>query len=143
MYNNTIKHPNLHQSSEAKTGNKKPVVFVWKIIIGSIGVLLVVSLVRNIRLFIAANNRIAQTMDVATKLEAENNKLKNEAEEVTSDFFKEKQARDKLGYSKEGEVAVVLPPQEMLRRLAPQHPEEEKATSSIANWKKWLKLFDF
>jgi hypothetical protein len=41
---------------------------------------------------------------------------------------------------KEGEVIVVLPDEDILRKLAPLLPTEEN-TLPEPNWKKWEKLF--
>lgn len=61
-------------------------------------------------------------------------------EKVISEEFIEKQARDKLGLAKEGEVVVVLPDEETLKKLAP--PDEEEVFLEIAPpWKQWVRMF--
>src|SRR3990170_4508136 len=66
--------------------------------------------------------------------------LEKKLEEVKSDDYIEKQIRDKLGLAKEGEIVVVLPPPEVVRKLAPKI-EEQEDTLPDPNWKKWFHLF--
>ena len=61
-------------------------------------------------------------------------------EKVQSDIYIEKQMRDKLGLAKEEEVVIIMPDEEILRKLAPTYPEEEQ-TLPDPNWKKWAQLF--
>ena len=60
--------------------------------------------------------------------------------EVKGEEYIEKQLRDNLGLAKEGEIVVVLPDEEILRKIAPSVPEEEDILPD-PTWKKWLKLF--
>ncbi|MDP3994252.1 MAG: hypothetical protein Q8P91_00270, partial [bacterium] len=62
--------------------------------------------------------------------------------EAKKQEYIEKQLRDKLGLSKEGETIVVLPDADTLRKLVPPIPGEEEILPD-PNWKKWLKLFNF
>jgi hypothetical protein len=60
--------------------------------------------------------------------------------EVKSQDYIEKQLRDKLGLAKPGEIVVVMPDADTLRKLAPK-PVEEEAVLPDPTWKKWLRLF--
>lgn len=75
------------------------------------------------------------------KLQKENEELQLKIEEAKKQEYIEKQLRDKLGLSKEGEIIVVLPDADTLRKLVPPIPEEEEILPD-PNWKKWLKVFD-
>src|SRR3989337_1746833 len=75
-------------------------------------------------------------------LEEEEKDLEKKLEEVKSDDYIEKQIRDKLGLAKEGEIVVILPPPEVLRKFAPEDREEEEVLPD-PNWKKWARLFGF
>ena len=71
---------------------------------------------------------------------AENARLKRELTIASKPDFIEKEARDKLGLAKEGEIVLVLPDNETLKKLAPVIPDEEEVTLK-PNWKKWIDLF--
>jgi len=109
------------------------------LIIGLI-VLLFLSISKNFTGASKVNQKIAEKESKAQKLKEEQERLKKQLETVQSDAYIEKQLRDKLNLAKEGEVVVVLPPEEVLRKFAP-HYEEEEDTLPDPNWKKWMKLF--
>ncbi len=69
----------------------------------------------------------------AGKLQKENEKLKIALEEGKGNFFLEKQARDKLGFQKPGDVLYVVTEKDKIL-------EEEQKTKKLANWKVWLNL---
>lgn len=66
--------------------------------------------------------------------------LEKQLSETESSQFVDKQLRDKLGFAKEGEVVIVLPEQNELKKLAPPKIIEEEYVPQ-ANWEKWKKLF--
>jgi len=103
-------------------------------------VLMTASIIRNIGKVRAIRNEVAKEKERIEKLKAENEELQRKIEETQSDEFIERQIRDKLGLTKEGEIVVVLPDEEILRSLAPKI-ENEEDTLPDPNWKKWLKLF--
>ena len=74
------------------------------------------------------------------KLENEKKELEARLSEVSSEYYIEKQIRDKLNLTKEGEIMVILPPEDVLRKLAPKE-EEKEAVLPDPNWRKWIKLF--
>jgi len=74
------------------------------------------------------------------KQEDENKKLEEQVRMVQSDEFVEKQLRNKLGLVREGEIVIVLPEADIVRKLAPIIPEEEEAKPK-RNYIKWLDLF--
>lgn len=87
-----------------------------------------------------AETKITEAQGRVENLKQENNELEKRIEEMATNEFIEKQLRDKLGLVKEGEIVVVLPEPEVLRKLAPQR-ETEPETLPDPNWKKWMKLF--
>ena len=105
-----------------------------------ISALFVLSFARNIARINRATSKIEEAQENVEKLKQDNRKLKERLESVKTQEYREKQLRDKLGLAKEGEVVVVLPDEEILRKLAPSYEEEEE-TLPDPNWKKWLKLF--
>lgn len=103
-------------------------------------ILLMISLTRNIFRVLGAGERIERARDRVEKLKKDNEELERKLAEIQSQEFIEKQLRDKLGLAKEGEVVIVLPDEEILRKLAPRQEEEEE-TLPDPTWRKWLKLF--
>jgi hypothetical protein len=64
------------------------------------------------------------------------------SEYLKSDAFLEKEIRDKLGYTKSGEVLLILPPDEILLELTDLNWELEGAIQKTTpNWKKWYETF--
>ncbi len=105
-----------------------------------IAILLIVSLVRNILRINRAGQEVSEAEERVERMKKENEELKARVESLKSEEYKEAQLRDKLGLTKEGEIILVLPDEETLRKLAPNRPEEED-TLPDPNWKKWFSLF--
>lgn len=74
------------------------------------------------------------------KINQENQKLTEQLQISQSEEFVEKQMRNKLGLAKEGEIIIVLPEPEIVRKLAPTLPQDEEVKLK-PNWQKWLDLF--
>lgn len=104
--------------------------------------LLVISIVRNIERINKTKEEVSEMEKRVEALKEENEKLKEKEASVKSDFYVEKQIRDKLGLAKEGDIVVVLPEKEVLEKLAPDTSEEEDAPTQ-PNWKKWMEVFGF
>lgn len=113
---------------------------IVKIIILGIVLILGLSLVRSIAKLANSNQRIVDEETKVAKLQKENRELEEKLKGIKSVEFIEKEARDKLGLAKKGELVVVLPDTETLKSLAPKL-EEKKFTLPDPNWKLWLNLF--
>lgn len=103
-------------------------------------VLVVISLIRNILGTLEATKKIGKKEAEVAGLRKKNEELKKKLEEISSDFYIEKQIRDKLSLAKEGEIVVVLPPEDVLRSIVPELPSEEEELPDPI-WRKWYKLF--
>lgn len=102
--------------------------------------LLSFSIVSNYTRLSKAGNTIEEARSKVEKLQQEQMTLEKQIAETESQQFIERQLRDKLGLAKEGEVVIVLPDENELRKLAPPKiPKEEYIQEK--NWKKWEKLF--
>ncbi len=108
---------------------------VWLLIL-----LLALSVIRNIGRVALVRSEVQKAREKVAKIEAENAVLEKEVEKAQSEVFIEKQIRDKLGLAKEGEAIVILPDEEVLRKLAP-NPYQDENSLPDPNWKRWLKLF--
>jgi cell division protein FtsB len=67
--------------------------------------------------------------------EEENRQLTAKLKEVQTPEYMERQAREKLGYGKPGEVVIVIPDD--------QNPKSEILSSKegVPNWIRWRKLY--
>ncbi|MFZ5366071.1 MAG: FtsB family cell division protein [Patescibacteria group bacterium] len=101
------------------------------------GLYLIVSFSRDILSLLEKSKEQEKEQLKLEKLEIKNEELKKQLEYVKSQEFVEKQAREKLGLAREGEVVVILP--ENVGELV--KPKEEKKEEELPNWKRWLKLF--
>lgn len=111
-----------------------------KAIVIIIGILVISSFIQGFSLIQKSDRRIEEAKKRVEEDQARQEEIKKELEEVSSDFFTEQTARDKLGLAKPGETVVVLPDKETLRKLAPQRQVEEEGLPD-PNWRRWLKLF--
>lgn len=66
--------------------------------------------------------------------EAKNQALKKKLAEIDSPKFIEKEAREKLGYGKEGETILILPDQKEV-------DSSQLTVDSKPNWQKWWDLY--
>lgn len=103
--------------------------------------LLTLSLFRGIFRLVSSRDRIHKAQERLAQLQAEEEQLKNKLEEISSDTYKEEQIRDKLGLAKEGETIIVLPDEDVLRKLSPRITTEVPTDIPKPNWKKWADLF--
>lgn len=101
---------------------------------------LLVSTVKNVNRVIGIREQVREEQERVEKMQADNAKLQVQIAEAQGSDFIEKQIRDKLGLSKEGEAIVVLPDESIVRSFAPTITTSEEALPD-PNWKKWLKLF--
>lgn len=108
----------------------------------SLGVLvfLVLSLLGNISRIKEVGLKIEKEEERVHKLQKENEELRKNLEITKSEEFIEKQLRDNLGLAKDGEIVVILPDAETVKKFAPREDEDEQITLN-PNWKKWLELF--
>ncbi len=124
----------------AKEGRRLDFRSLIKIAVFVLFGLLTISLVKNYRQIEAAQKRIERAKNKVVELKKENERLNQEYLRVQSQEIQEKIMRDKLGLAKSGEIVLVLPDPEIVRKAAPP-PEEYNETLPDPTWKNWLKLF--
>jgi cell division protein FtsB len=127
-----------------KGNNKKPwfskfLFFGFSIIT----ILVVISLFNNFSKLRKAEKKMEERQKYLDELRKENESIKNRLNEITSDRYIEKQLRDNLSMSKEGEIVVVLPEKETLMDLVPRKETKSSVEKSFPNWRKWLSYFNF
>lgn len=82
-------------------------------------------------------DEVKKEVDRLTKEQAQLLVLKEQTE---SDKFIEQEAREKLGLVRPGDTVVVLPPEDVLRSLAPSL-DKESFIEEQAIWERWSKMF--
>ncbi len=102
-----------------------------------VGIVLIISLSRDISELLEARDRLVEEQLEVARLEAEQQKLATELENVMSDEFVEREAREKLLMSKADEVVVILPEGNGVKQEKGVEEEERE----LANWEKWMALF--
>lgn len=102
--------------------------------------ILISSLFKSVSRIKVGNAVIEKTKAKIEKSEAENQKLADQLKITESEEFMEKQLRDKLGLAKEGEIILVLPEPDIVKKLSPQLPIDEEAKPK-SNLQKWVELF--
>ena len=99
------------------------------------------SLVQNIIEIRGSGQEIEAVKSRLEQVQLEREKAEEELSYVMSDAFTENQGRDRLGLSGENEVVVVLPDEDILRRIAPRPKLSTSDQLPDPYWKKWLNLF--
>jgi len=102
-----------------------------------VGILLIVSLIRDIRRLLRASREIKLSEKKVQELEKENQQLVEKKKYYQSPEFIEEQARNKLNMAKPGETIVILPSnlEEILGK------SKKESLSELPNWQRWWKLF--
>lgn len=124
-----------------KTG--KPVGNIRKIFKYSSWILIVIllaSTVKNISKAVGVRKQVQNERERVQKMEDDNTKLQTQIAQVQGQDYIDKQIRDKLGLTKEGETVVILPDENVVISLAPPATTDVE-TLPDPNWKKWKNLF--
>lgn len=127
-----------------KEGRKKPTFAAKLISIGLfiLSILIIGAFFRNFSKLKKAKEKIAEKEREVNDLKKKNEENKNRLKEISSDSYIEKQLRDSLGMSKDGEKVIVLPDEETLKSFVPNIPQTVGVVEE-PNWKKWLDFFGF
>ncbi|MBI2334326.1 septum formation initiator family protein [Candidatus Daviesbacteria bacterium] len=86
---------------------------------------------------VKSGERLTQEAESLFKLEARNKQLKMKLEEIKTPDFVEKEARNKLGLARPGEVVFVIPDEKIKELLASQSAQEVKLPNPLG----WLRVF--
>ncbi len=87
-----------------------------------------------------AQTQIAQVQQKVDDLKKDNVEINQQIEAVQQGSYVEQQLRDKLGLAKDGEIVIVMPSPEIVRKFAPDYPEKEPVLPDPI-LVKWIKLF--
>jgi len=103
-------------------------------------IILLASTVKNIGKVNAIRKQIEDERIKVERMQTENVELQSRIVESQGSDFIEKQIRDKLGLSREGEAIVILPEESVVKSLSPPQTTQEDILPD-PNWRKWFKLF--
>ncbi len=78
---------------------------------------------------------VKHTQDKLEQVAQEHENLKRQLARVEADDYIEREARNKLNYTREGEVVILLP------SISPISKPTPTPTEIPLNWLKWAKLF--
>lgn len=111
-------------------------------LVGALVVFLILasSMLKSLKRIREGDVLIEKTRVRLEKIDQENQKLTEQLQMTESEEFVEKQMRNKLGLAKEGEIIIVLPEPDIVKRLVPILPKDEEIRLK-PNWQKWLELF--
>src|SRR3989344_3039256 len=107
---------------KAGKGSLKKIV---NLVLIGLTVLLVVSFTKNFLRIRKATQRISEKEKDIENTRQENNKAAQKLSQMQNPYYMEKQLRDELGLAKEGEIVVVLPDEDVLKKIAPKRFEED------------------
>lgn len=129
------------KSASVETKGLKKIFQKYSFYIGlGVLIMLVMSLLGNISRIKNVNLKIEKEKEKVEELRQENEELQKDLEFVQSEEYIEKQLRDSLNLAKEGEIVVILPEPEIVKKFAPRVDEEEEILPN-PNWRKWMRLF--
>jgi len=95
---------------------------------------------QSIRRSQTARDRVESLRSSVESLENRKHELEMQINETRTEEYIETELRQKLGLTRENEIVIILPEDEVVRRFA---PNQELYTEELPdpNWKKWVKLF--
>ena len=101
----------------------------------------IISIIRSIYSLLGKDDAIDEARMRVEELKTEQAELIELQQTVNSPEFVEREARDRLGLARAGEVIVVLPSEEVLRSIAPPEEQLEDYPEQDPIWRRWVKLF--
>jgi cell division protein FtsB len=106
-----------------------------RILLIILGLYLVVSLARGVWDSYQSSSRLEESENRLREVKAENKRLEEELAFRQSDYFVEKEAREKLNLGRPEETVVVMP------KITVKDKEISPEVVEMPNWKKWFDLF--
>ncbi|MBI2268618.1 MAG: septum formation initiator family protein [Candidatus Blackburnbacteria bacterium] len=86
-------------------------------------------------------NAIEEAKKRLAEAEREQQVLLEAKKSINSPGFVEREAREKLGLARPDETIVVLPSEDVLKKLAPREDSEELFLEILPIWRRWLAFF--
>lgn len=106
-----------------------------------VALLVAISITRSVVRIISAQKQVEDARQELAEEVKKQQSLERQLADMQGLQFKEKEARDKLGLAKPNEVVIIMPDEDVLRRLSPRVQKGEPEELPSPNWERWLKLF--
>lgn len=103
-----------------------------------IALIFVYNLLNQITSTLKSGDRLSVETEKLHQLEIKNRQLTQKLFEVKTPEFLERQARDKLGLTKEDETLIIIPDEKIQSVMQAQIQKQEE---KLPNWQGWLRLF--
>lgn len=105
-----------------------------------ISVLVLINFIRQTAKYLAVKKETEKRVVEIEALERESLELKKLKDYSSTEFYKEKEAREKLGFMEVGEKVIILPPEKEQENLG-NHLKGVKKKSFIPYFKNWWQYF--
>jgi len=131
-----IRHINKFKSKNPGTFKEKffNVILALSIIVFAASVIQTSGKIKKI------NKEVDDRVNKLAELQKEKEKMQKKYEEVTSQEYMETQLRNQLNMSKSNEIILVLPEDELLRKLSPTDGDENEI-DTMPNYLRWAEVF--
>lgn len=106
-----------------------------RVVVGLVSLMITISAGRTIIELWRRQDVLKSREQELAVLEEEKKALERTLQDMGSESYVERVARDKLGLVKEGETIVILP------GTGDRGPGTENTQENVANWRKWWGLF--
>lgn len=133
-----MKHSYLSGKDTKKTERIKNNMMTVLLMIAII--LFIMSLVQTSIKIRKINREVKSRENQLEQVRKEEEELKRKYEEIISSEYMEKQLRNQLNLAKDNEIILILPEDDVLRKLVPQDTQEE-FDDIRPNWRKWADVF--
>lgn len=107
----------------------------WKPVLWGLEILLILSLMGSIIHVWNKKDVVSDRKQVLSRVEAEHERLKQKLSEAQSQPFIEREAREKLGLVKPGEVIVLV------GQSSSSASRGIQTGAALSHWRQWWKLF--
>lgn len=120
---------------------------MWRQLVSGAAVLLgaslIISLSKDLTRLLGTRERVTRERAEISRLEEEQRSLVEQLQQVMSEAFVEREARDKLFLGRPGEVVLLFPEGEGESQEGATKDEGETEERELANWEKWARVFGF
>jgi len=131
LYKTDAKNRSIHQ----KVGSLSFFLLLFLLVVMGL------SLIRSIYRIKNARQQITAAQNQLAELEDKQKELKDDLDMIQSQQYLDKEAHNKLNLVHEGEIVLVLPEKDVLRRLSPRTQKQDEEMRPLTNWEAWLGLF--
>jgi cell division protein FtsB len=108
---------------------------IWHILLIVLAGIVTLRQASSVWKLVQAGDRIKQAQFELDSSKSENLQLQSQLAQIDNPQFIEKEAREKLGFGREGEIVYILP------EVKPDSRTKVVVATNTPNWKKWWDLY--